>query len=116
MSAPVNAKPLVELEMVAGATAPAVVIVKLADAESPEAPVAVIVAGPAGALDGMTTADERSPLPSAVVEPSVVGSLIVIVIDSPAKNPVQVMTTVPPAGDVEVLSVHEATLGVGVEP
>jgi hypothetical protein len=108
MSAPVNANPPLEVEIVAGATAPDEVTLNVTDDESPLDPVAVIVAGPGGAFDGIWTAEAKSPFESAVVDPIVVGSSIVIVTDSPAVNPVHVRVTVIPAGPDDRLIVHEA--------
>jgi hypothetical protein len=100
--------------MVAGATAPDEVTVNVTDPESPLEPVAVMVAGPGGAFDGISTTEEKSPFESDVPDPIVVGSLIVTVIDSPGTNPVQVRVVVVPAGPVEVLSVHVTPKAVTV--
>ena len=100
--------------MVAGPTAPDEVTLNVTDPESPLEPVAVIVAGPGGAFDGIVTTEEKSPFASAAPFPIATGSRIVTVIDSPGTNPVHVRVGVLPAGPDEKLIVHVTPKAVTV--
>jgi hypothetical protein len=100
--------------MVAGPTAPDEVTLNVTDPESPLEPVAVMVAGPGGAFDGIVTTEEKSPFESAAPFPIAIGSRIVTEIDSPGTNPVHVRVGVLPAGPDEKLIVHVTPKAVTV--